>query len=183
VYVRLTMKKLFLALILLAGCGGGGGGEETLTVYLKQKLGPEGPHSQIAPVLMPVEREPRKGTPRAHQAVLELRVGPSPDERAQGFLDTVESQTRLRSVAISGGTATVELAGREPDSYAAGAIVYSLTELEGVERISLRLDGHACCVYRHDGTAVPLLTRRTYAGWQGEPCGERHRPDAVRCRG
>jgi hypothetical protein len=56
---------------------------------------------------MPVEREPRVGTPRAHQAVLELRVGPSPDERAQGFLDTVESQTRLRSVAISGGTAMV----------------------------------------------------------------------------
>jgi spore germination protein GerM len=181
VYARQTMKKLALALILLVGCGGGG--EETLTVYLKQRLGPEGPHSQVAPVLMPVEREPREGIPAAHQAVLELRVGPSPDERAHGFLDTVEPQTRLRSVAISGGTATVELAGREPDFYAAGAIVYSLTALQGVERVSLRLDGHPCCVYRHDGTAAPILTRRAYAGWQGEPCGERDRPDAARCRG
>ncbi len=179
-YVRQAMKKLALALFLVAGCGGGG--EETVTVYLKQRLGPEGPRRQIAPVLMPVEREPRAGIPAAHQAVLELRVGPSPDERAHGFLDTLEPETRLRSVAIQGGTATVELAGREPDFYGAGAIVYSLTELSGVERVALRHDGRPCCKYRHDGTAVALVSRHNYAGWQGEPCGERDRSDTVRCR-
>jgi hypothetical protein len=132
---------------------------------------------------MPVERERRQGIPTAHQAVLEVRVGPSPDERAQGFLDTIDSQTRLRSVAISSGTATVELAGREPDLYASGAIVHSLTALQGIERVSLRLGGRPCCVYRHDGKPIMFVSRRHYAGWQGEPCGERDRPDAVRCRG
>jgi hypothetical protein len=175
------MKKLVVAAILLAGCGGGD--EETLTVYLKQRLGPEGPHSQIAPVLMPVERERRDGIPPEHQAVLEVRVGPSPDERAHGFLDTIEPETRLRSVVIASGTATVQLLGREPDFYGTGAIVYSLTSIDGVERVALRLEGKPCCAYRHDGTAIRFLTRRSYRGWQGEPCEERDRPEAVRCRG
>ena len=174
------MKKLALVLIALAGCGGD---DDTLTVYLKQRLGPQGPHSQIAPVLMPVERERRGGIPEQHQAVLELRVGPSPDERAHGFLDTVEPETRLRSVTIEGDTATVELLRREPDFYGAAAIVYSLTALPSVERVALRLRGEPCCKYRHDGTAVALISRRNYAGWQGEPCDERDEPDAVRCRG
>jgi hypothetical protein len=175
------MKKLVLAAILLAGCGGGD--EETLTVYLKQRLGPEGPHSQIAPVLMPVERGRRDGIPPEHQAVLEVRVGPSPDERAHGFLDTMKPETRLRSVTIAGGTATVELLGREPDFYGTGAIVYSLTAIPGVDRVALRLEGKPCCAHRHDGTVIRFLTRSKYRGWQGEPCEERNRPDAVRCRG
>jgi hypothetical protein len=175
------MKKLVVAAILLAGCGGGD--EETLTVYLKQRLGPEGPHSQIAPVLMPVERERRDGIPPEHQAVLEVRVGPSPDERAHGFLDTMKPETRLRSVTIAGGTATLELLGREPDVYGAGAIVYSLTAIPGVERVALRLEGKPCCAYRHDGRPIRLLSRRSYRGWQGEPCEERDRANGVRCRG
>jgi hypothetical protein len=177
--MRLLCGLAVGALLLAAGCSGD---DETLTVYLKQRLGPEGPHSQIAPVLMPVERERRGGIPEQHQAVLEIRVGPSPDERAYGFLDTVEPETRLRSVAIEGDTATVELLGREPDFYGAAAIVYSLTALPGVEQVALRLGGKACCKYRHDGTAVALISRRSYVGWQGEPCEERDGRDAVRCR-
>jgi hypothetical protein len=179
--VRLRGLFALGAVTLAVGCGGGGD-EEMLTVYLKQRLGPEGPHSQIAPVLMPVQREPREGIPPEHQAVLELRVGPSPDERAHGFLDTVEPETRLRSVTIEGNKATVELLGREPDFYGAAAIVYSLTALPGVEHVALRLAGKSCCKYRHDGTVVPLVSRRSYAGWQGEPCGERDE-DTVSCRG
>jgi Sporulation and spore germination len=178
--MRLLCGLVLGALALAAGCGGD---EETLTVYLKQRLGPEGPHSQIAPVLMPVERERRRGIPEQHQAVLEVRVGPSPDERAHGFLDTVEPETRLRSVAIEGDTATVELLGRKPDFYGAAAIVYSLTALPDVEQVALWLGGEPCCKYRHAGTAVALVSRRDYAGWQGEPCEERDGRDAVRCRG
>jgi Sporulation and spore germination len=168
-----------LAVALAAGCGASD--EERLTVYLKQRLGPDGPRGQIAPVLVPAQRERRTGVPPGRQAVLELRVGPSPDERARGFMDTVEPETRLRSVAIVDGTATVVLLGREPSVYGAAAIVYSLTELPGVERVALRFDGEPCCAYRHDGSAIALLSRRVYAGWSGEPCGERDRPDAVRC--
>lgn len=178
--MRLLRVLAIGALALVAGCGGGD--DETVTVFLKQRLGPDGPHSQIAPVLMPVEREPRDGIPAAHQAVLEVRVGPSPDERAHGFLDTIEAETRLRSVTIKGTTATVELLGREPDFYGAAAIVYSLTALAGVERVALRLEGKPCCKYRHDGTVVTVVSRRSYAGWQGEPCAERDE-DAAPCRG
>lgn len=170
-----------LALVLAAGCGGSD--EEALTVYLKQRLGPEGPRGQIAPVLVPVQRDRREGVPAPRQAVLDLRVGPSPGERARGVMDTIEPETRLRSVSIDDGTATVGLVGREPSVYGAAAIVYSLTTLPGVERVALRLHGEPCCAYRHDGRAIALLSRRLYAGWSGEPCGGRDRPDGVRCRG
>jgi hypothetical protein len=161
VYLQQAMKKLAAVLLLLAGCGGTD--DETLTVYLKQRLGPEGPHSQIAPVLVPVEREAREGIPLEHQAVLEIRVGPSPDERAHGFRDTLEPATRLRGVRVTGGTATVELTGSEPaDFYAHGAIVFSLTALPGIERVKLQLDRKPCCVYGHDGKVrSKALTRGT----------------------
>jgi Sporulation and spore germination len=178
--MRLRCGLALGALALAASCGGSD--EEALTIYLQQRLGPEGPPGQIAPVLVPVQRDRRDGVPAGHQAVLELRVGPSPNERAHGFMDTVEPETRLRSVAIEGRTATVELVGREPGFSAAAAIVYSLTALPGVEHVALRLEGEPCCAYRHDGTAIALLSRRLFAGWSGEPCGERDRPDAARCR-
>jgi Sporulation and spore germination len=166
-----------LALVLTAGCGGG---DARVTVYLAQRLGPEGPNSQIAPVLMPVEREPTAGMAAAWQAVLELRAGPAPDERAHGVLDTVDPSTRVRALRIERGTATVELAGVEPDLRSSAAIVYTLTELPGIARVRLRLAGRGCCVYRHDGSPVEALTREGFAGWTGEPC---HLRTENRCRG
>jgi germination protein M len=162
---------------LAAGCGGE---DDRLTVYLAQRLGPEGPNSQIAPVLMPVEREARPELAAGWQAVLELRVGPAPDERARGFLGTVHPSTRLRAVRVERGVATVELAGVEPDLRSSAAIVYTLTELPGIERVRLRLDGRPCCVHRHDGSAVESLTRDGFSGWTGQPC---HLRTENRCRG
>jgi hypothetical protein len=176
-----VLKKLALSLMLLAGCGGGD--EQTLTIYLLQRLGPEGPPGQIAPVLMPFERERREGMAAAWQAVLELRVGPSPDERAHGVIQTVDPETRLVSIDVRGRVATVGLAGREPRFDATAAIVYALTELEEIDVVRLRLDGRPCCKYTHAGTPVAEITRASYTGWRGEPCGERNRPDAFRCRG
>ena len=168
------MSRLVVLLslvVVLAGCGGDE--RETLTIYLKARLGPEGPHSQIAPVLEPFERGRRTRMSAPWQAILELRVGPSPDERARGVLDTLDPETRLRSVRVRNGTAIVELAGKEPDFYAVAALVYSLTEAEGVSGVRLRLDGRPCCKYRHDGSVVAVVTRPSYAGWQGEPCAAR----------
>ena len=112
-------------------------------------------------------------------------------ERARGFMDTIQPETRLRSVSIDDGTATVDLDGREPSVYGAAAIVYSLTTLPGVERVALRLHGGigpgrvlaAVVEQHHDDKGIALLSRRLFAGWSGEPCGGRDRPDAVRCRG
>lgn len=168
------------ALVSLAGCGGADGDE--LTVYLPQRLGPEGPHGQIAPVLMPVERERRDGMPAAWQAVLELRVGPSPDERAHGFSVALEPGTRLREINVAGATAIVELAGREPNYLRSAAIVLSLTELPGIDAVRLRLDGEGCCFYTHDQEPVDRTASRAFRGWSGEPCHLRTWPGAVRCR-
>ena len=164
---------LVVALVLASVVGCGGGEDETVTVYLRARLGPEGPHGQIAPVLTPVERERRTGVSQAWQAILDVRTGPSPDERAHGFLDTIERQTRLRGLRIRDGVATVDLLGHEPDFYGSAAIDYSLTELDGIARVRLRLDGRPCCFHGHDGQAIPETTRGALRGWQGQPCALR----------
>lgn len=177
----MTCRALLCASVLVLGLAGTAcGGDEGVTVYLAQRLGPDGPHGQLSPVLMPVERERRPAVPEPWQAVLELRVGPAPDERARGFVDTLHPSTRLVGLELDGGVATVELAGVEPDLRAAAAIVYSLTETAGVERVRMRLGGRRCCVYRHDGTAVDVLSRAAFRGWTGEPCRLRRE---VPCRG
>jgi hypothetical protein len=174
-------RLLAVALLVLAGCGGG---DETLTVYLKQRLGPDGPPGQIVPVLMPVERERRETMSAAYQAVLAVRQGPGRGEWGEGFLDTIRPETRLRAVRIVRGTATVELLGHEPELYGTAAIVYSLTELSGVEAVRLRLDGRPCCAYLLSGGVDSRpLTRVSYRGWPGYPCPLRTRPDSVRCTG
>jgi spore germination protein GerM len=173
---RRALLALFV-LVLVPGCGGD---DERLTIYLAQRLGPEGPSSQIAPVLMPVERKPRPQMSAAWQAVLELRTGPAPHERAQGFRDTVRPSTRLVGLDVDRGVATVHLAGVEPDFRSSAAIVYSLTELPGIERVRLRLGGRRCCIYRHDGSPVDALSRDAFTGWTGQPCALR---SENRCRG
>ena len=167
------------ALALLAGCGGE---DERLTVYLPQRLGFEGPPGQIAPVLSPVERERRPGMSAAWQAVLELRVGRSPDERARGFDAALRPTTRLRAIRTVAGTATVDLAGAEPTFAAAAAVVLSLTEGDRIRGVRLRLDGRPCCFYTHRGGAIARTTRKTFRGWSGEPCHLRTWPGAPRCR-
>jgi hypothetical protein len=173
-----ALPLLGTVLALAAGCGAG----EHVTVYLKQRLGPDGPPGQRAPVLSPAARAPCEGMPAARQAVLELLVGPSPRERGQGFLDTIPLETRLLGVRVQGGLAVVELAGGEPGVYGAAAIVYSLTALPGIRAVELRLDGRPCCAHTHDGSVISPLSRELYRLWSGEPCAERTYPDAVRCR-
>ena len=167
------------AVVLVSACGGS---RDELTVYLPQRLGPNGPPGQIAPVLSPVERERRPGMSAAWQAVLELRVGPSPDERARGFGDALAPATRLRAVGVRDGTATVELAGAEPAYRAAAAIVLSLTVDDTIRSVRIRLDGKPCCFYTHAQEPVKRATRAMLRGWSGEPCHLRTWPGAVRCR-
>lgn len=176
------MTRCTILATLLAAASGCGGGDAELTVYLPQRLGPEGPHGQIAPVLAPVARERRAGMSSAWQAVLELRVGPSPAERARGFRGVLDPRTRLRAIRARGDLATVDLAGKEPTYPAAAAIVLSLTERSPISTVRLRLDGQPCCFYLHSGRAVGQVDRRTFRGWSGEPCHLRAYPDAQRCR-
>jgi hypothetical protein len=176
------MRRLLVGCALvLAGCGGD---HEAITIYLGQRLGSEGPPGQVAPVLALVEREARAGIAPARQALLALQQGPSPAERARGFLPIFPRGAWPRGVDVSAGTATVDLAGTASlDFSGAAAAVYSLTELPGIERVRLRFRGQPCCVQRHDGSVVRVLTSETFRFWRGEPCALRTDPTSVRCRG
>ena len=178
--MRSAFALVVCATSLLAGCGGGD--PETVTIYLRARLGPDGPHGQRAAILTPVERERRATMSAARQAVLELLVGPSQDERGRGFQDTIPLSTRLLGVTVSGETSTVDLAGTEPDLYGAAAIVYSVAEAAGVRRVELRLDGKPCCVRSHSGEAIRSLSPATFRYWQGEPCRFRTSATHTRCR-
>lgn len=177
------MRRLALPplLVCLAGCGGG---PERLTIFLPQRLGPEGPHGQRSPVLMPVQRERREAMSPVRQAVLELMVGPAPGERGRGFLDALPPGTRADRVRIVRGVAEIDLAGPEPTSLGAAAIVYSATSLRGVEAAWLLRYGRPCCFYYHSGAAITEpQTEASFRGWSAEPCELRTYHDAVRCRG
>lgn len=177
------MRPLALVALVAGCCSACGGGEaETVTVFLRARLGPDGPHGQRAAILEPVERERRPAMSAARQAVLELLVGPSPDERARGFEDTIPPGTRLLGVTVHGRRAVVRLAGAEPSFYGAAAIVYSVTGSSEARRVQLRLDGAACCVRTHDGDPVRWLSGATFRYWQGEPCRFRTSPTHRRCR-
>jgi hypothetical protein len=177
------MRRLALLplLVCLAGCGGG---PDRLTVYLPQRLGPDGPHGQRAPVLMPVERTRRETMTGVRQAVLELMVGPAPDERTRGFSDVLPPGTRADHVRIKDGVAEIDLAGPEPTFLGAAAIVYSATSIPGVEAARLLRYGKPCCFYYHSGAAVAEAHSETsFRGWPGEPSTLRTYRNAVACRG
>ncbi|MDQ3822892.1 MAG: GerMN domain-containing protein [Actinomycetota bacterium] len=175
--------KLAVVLVAALAVGCGGGDRDTVTIYLRARLGPDGPHGQRAAILTPVERDRRTTISRVRQAVLELLVGPSQDERTRGFHDTIPLATRLLGVTVHGDRARVELAGAEPDLYGAAAIVYSVAGAADVDRVQLRLDGAPCCVRTHRGDAIPWLSPASFRFWQGEPCRFRTSPTHVRCRG
>jgi Sporulation and spore germination len=160
---------LFVISLALAGCGGA---ESDVTLYLKQRLGPDGPRGQIAPVLEPVRRPARAELSAVQQILVQLRQGPTPTERARGYESTIDARTRFRNVEVRNGTVRVAVDGRPLDYYGVAAVVISLTEVAGVERVRL------CCVHRHDGSRMFIHTRNSFAGgWQGTPCAlrEEHR--------
>jgi hypothetical protein len=94
----------------------GGAPEAGLTVYLPQRLGPEGPPGQIQPVLMPVERDRRAGIPAHRQAVLELRVGPTPDERTHAFSKALSPVIRVPRFKSEGASQPSSCAEASPAS-------------------------------------------------------------------
>ena len=78
----------------------------------------------------------------------QLIAGPTRAERARGFRTYVPRSTRVRSVTVADGLATVDLTqpfvtGSNPDSMLArlSELVHTLTGLQGTKRVQLLIDG------------------------------------------
>jgi spore germination protein GerM len=164
-----TVCAAVVASLHLAACGGERAGS---TLYFLQ----ESPR----PVLAPVTRGSAAPTPTS--VVAALVEGPSPAERSQGLRPVIHARVRALTVVVRGRTAVVDYSGAELGLTAA-SLVLSLTELPGIERVSIRLDGRPCCVYDHDGRVIDPVKRELFRGWSREPCALRTYPDAVSCRG
>jgi sporulation and spore germination protein/L,D-transpeptidase-like protein/putative peptidoglycan binding protein len=94
--------------------------------------------------LVPVSR--RGSTVRA--AVTALLAGPTKAEAAKQFRSLVPGGTRLRSVRLASGVATVDLderfaAGRNTDSLSArvAQLVFTATAIRGVKSVRVLIDG------------------------------------------
>ena len=175
--MRSTLSLLAIGVFVAGWHGGRDAGD----VYFPQRLGADGPHGQVVPVLGPVERERRPGMSAAWQALLELRQGPTPTERALGFEPALALDERPLTIDVRDAAAVVHLADA-PDLYGTAAIVYALTSIDGIERVGLRVNGRACCLYRTDGRYDRFAGRSRFRYWTGVPCELRTRPDEVRCR-
>lgn len=102
----------------------------------------------------PVERRVTPNESRAvaaRRAVEWLLAGPSESERKSGVESTIPAAVTLESLTMDDGTVTLELAGMPATPTAADVslrparaaqVVYTLTELAGVERVLINVDGN-----------------------------------------
>jgi hypothetical protein len=167
------LATLAALLIALAACSDD---RSTARIYLldgyASPLGYRG-------VLVPVEREvPELGPSPVMRALLN---GPREEEGERGLISPL-GETRLVSVRVRDGHAVVELVGRAPRDVTPGAqVLYTLTELESVTSVSLRMNGDPCCFWNMESEAVGEVTRATLAGWGSEPCHLRTSATHARC--
>jgi hypothetical protein len=112
-----------------------GGGEPHVSVYFVQG-------EQLTAVA-------RRGA-TALDAVRQLIAGPTRAERRRGFRTYVPASTRVRSVVVADGLATVDLTepfatGTDPGSMLArlSELVRTLTGVQGTKKVQLLIDGAA----------------------------------------
>jgi germination protein M len=138
-----------LLLVLASGCGGDDDSAGTtspgttvaetdtpsiptetakaLTIYLLR-------NGKVAPV----SRTVVTGRGVGAAALRELLKGPSADD--EGLETAIASGTELRSLAITGGVASVELSKPLPQDDAVAQVVYTLTKFPTVKRVDIGAD-------------------------------------------
>jgi spore germination protein GerM len=127
-------------------------GAVTLTIYLVD-------HERLAPVTRDVS--PPVGPEQALQALL---AGVAPQEAAIGMRTAIAPATGVRTTAVTGSEARVDLTraflgrGTKEQILAVAQIVYTLTALPGLESVAFTLSGRSVEVPAADGTlrAGPL---------------------------
>jgi spore germination protein GerM len=121
----------------------------------------------------PAELEP------AQAALAALIAGPNGDERADDFQYPLDRRTAIRSVRVENGTALLDLGteidrvrGRPFSELVYWSLVYTLTEVPGVERVALRREGEALTQLGDPFYAVPASAGRADAPAWSRPRAE-----------
>lgn len=90
----------------------------------------------------------------AAAALRALLAGPNGYERAHQRTTAIPSGTKLRSIAVSGKVATVDLSGRYDDGAGAASakarlaqVVFTATRFAGVDKVRFELDGKPVTVF------------------------------------
>ena len=107
----------------------------------------------------------------ARAALSELLAGPAAAEAAAGLTTAIPAGTTLRSVAIAGGTATVDLSrdfesggGSSSMLTRVAQVVYTVTQFPAVQRVAFRLDGKPVSAIGGEGVVVdPPVTRADFS--------------------
>ena len=162
------MVAFAAAAAIVVGCSGGedGAGRVWFVDGHMSALGMRGKIENVA-------RE-RIETPA--RALAGLLKGPTQAERAEGLASRSPTAPGVETVSVSSLKASVRLRSPAPafrwrsDAYASAQIVYTLTELDHIERVELFVNGERCCMYdTHSRPIDRPLTRRILRGWQGDP--------------
>jgi hypothetical protein len=98
--------------------------------------------------LTPVRRVTPSTAAVARAALTSLLTGPSATERRAGIGSTIPAGTALRSVAVRGGVAEVDLSSRFETGGGSTSmllrvaqVVYTLTQFPTIRRVAFRIDG------------------------------------------
>lgn len=134
-----------------------------------------GPHRLTLAVYLPradklgaVAREVPYTKAVATAAINELLEGPSSTDVAYGFHTEIPAGTRLRSVSIRDGVATVDLTGQFDDGGGSlsmfmrlAQLVFTVTQFKSVDAVVLKLDGTPVEVFSGEGIVIDRPMRRS----------------------
>jgi hypothetical protein len=113
---------------------------------------------------------------RLDRVTTEVLNGPTPASPGErGLITGFAPDVHVASAELADGTATVALTSktprrRWPDAfYATAQLVYTLTEIPGVEQVAITVNGGPCCIFDKGEPVTKPLTRTFFARWQGAP--------------
>jgi hypothetical protein len=109
--------------------------------------------------------------PSLFRAIETLLAGPTAEEAAAGLRSAVSNQTRVLSVRVQSGVASLDLSGEfatiggQELILAVAQLVYTATAAQGVLGVRLSLDGESVEIPRRDGTLTKEpVGRSDYSG-------------------
>ena len=119
--------------------------------------------------LSPVERKVPEGRDKEGFAIAELLKGPSKEEAKEGILSHLPPGTKSKATSIEDGMAFVNFSeeleqtkgGAESLRAMVAQIVYTLTDIPGVKKIRILVDGRSEVVLGGEGYVIDRpLTRK-----------------------